>query len=240
MGRRWGIIPTRGVYQGLAFSGALTSGSSPLARGLRGPSPPACLDLGIIPARAGFTGRQSSSRSFLPDHPRSRGVYPRRGVQIHIDRGSSPLARGLPGERGCSVSVLGIIPARAGFTPWPHVAPHILWDHPRSRGVYISSRNASTNGSGSSPLARGLPHPFLIGDTHERIIPARAGFTAGRASALRGVWDHPRSRGVYSHVPGQLRASPGSSPLARGLHLRILGIPTNPYSTRPLLPSLPT
>ena len=75
MGRRWGIIPTRGVYQGLAFSGALTSGSSPLARGLRGPSPPACLDLGIIPARAGFTFVPTFLSNTYEDHPRSRGVY---------------------------------------------------------------------------------------------------------------------------------------------------------------------
>ena len=50
-----------------------------------------------------------------------------------------------------------------------------------------------------------------------RIIPARAGFTAGtgcRASARR---DHPRSRGVYTEAAGKTAGERGSSPLARGL-----------------------
>ena len=47
---------SRGVYQ-LEMTGDIQRyGSSPLARGLRAPSGPAGDDLGIIPARAGFTG----------------------------------------------------------------------------------------------------------------------------------------------------------------------------------------
>ena len=74
--------------------------------------------------------------------------------------------------------------------------------------------------TGSSPLARGLRQVPLGEQDPDGIIPARAGFT------------HPGLVGA--------RHEPGSSPLARGLRLRILGIPTNPHSTRPLLPSLPT
>ena len=51
-------------------------------------------------------------------------------------RGSSPLARGLREsglERGHSV---GIIPARAGFTPDTVNRTVSGLDHPRSRGVY--------------------------------------------------------------------------------------------------------
>ena len=50
-----------------------------------------------------------------------------------------------------------------------------------------------------------------------RIIPARAGFTRSPTGASCGARDHPRSRGVYRQPPGSSRASPGSSPLARGL-----------------------
>ena len=54
-----------------------------------------------------------------------------------------------------------------------------------------------------------------------RIIPARAGFTPciWRPSGAAG--DHPRSRGVYLVVPARCGGSRGSSPLARGLRLRL-------------------
>ena len=90
-------------------------------------------------------------------------------------------------------------------------------DHPRSRGVYLMGRRIQAAPFGSSPLARGLhvaAREFNIG---AGIIPARAGFTAmsRRASSLGR--DHPRSRGVYSTMPTDLKVSAGSSPLARGL-----------------------
>ena len=72
---------------------------------------------------------------------------------------------------------------------------------------------------GSSPLARGLHLPLPFFALESRIIPARAGFTAGRGSQDRDYRDHPRSRGVYH---GQFLARPGpsgSSPLARGLRM---------------------
>ena len=177
MGRRWGIIPTRGVYQGLAFSGALTSGSSPLARGLRGPSPPACLDLGIIPARAGFTNACTSGTHDLRDHPRSRGVYTLSSPLCIDLSGSSPLARGLRAAPGGPVGEGRIIPARAGFTSRRGPCWSSPWDHPRSRGVYHSGTSASAPAQGSSPLARGLRTAGPGASGGSGIIPARAGFT---------------------------------------------------------------
>jgi len=50
-----------------------------------------------------------------------------------------------------------------------------------------------------------------------RIIPARAGFTGGRAPRAQGGRDHPRSRGVYKAVADITDTIDGSSPLARGL-----------------------
>mgnify|MGYP001669969472 CR=1 FL=1 len=49
------------------------------------------------------------------------------------------------------------------------------------------------------------------------IIPARAGFTEVVMVVCGGLWDHPRSRGVYSFTPSLLSQYCGSSPLARGL-----------------------
>ena len=70
---------------------------------------------------------------------------------------------------------------------------------------------------GSSPLARGL-HGRGAGDDLARgIIPARAGFTTGCATASTTARDHPRSRGVYAPFSSSRESQYGSSPLARGL-----------------------
>ena len=183
------------------------------------------------------------------DHPRSRGVY---GIAVSAAltaAGSSPLARGLQAHVGSVEVGGGIIPARAGFTPDNFVGKYTRQDHPRSRGVYFHAVSQMILSRGSSPLARGLRTGAEPRCRPARIIPARAGFTR-----VGVVWhgvplDHPRSRGVYA-TPPSWRTSPlsdhprsrgvyeegctttsktgGSSPLARGLHLRIVGIPTNP------------
>ena len=51
----------------------------------------------------------------------------------------------------------------------------------------------------------------------DRIIPARAGFTAAVMVVVMTVPDHPRSRGVYMGPRHPLGGGAGSSPLARGL-----------------------
>ena len=111
----------------------------------------------------------------------------------------------------------GIIPARAGFTlPFP-ISLSLITDHPRSRGVYSSLAPSCCAGPGSSPLARGLRPLQRQHHGVCWIIPARAGFTLCRARAVSGVWDHPRSRGVYRLIQAAGHRSLGSSPLARGL-----------------------
>ena len=147
---------SRGVY--VIFSAPLVSsiGSSPLARGLHRGERWRVRDVGIIPARAGFTLE-------------SPGVGGEFG-------GSSPLARGLPKRRDGLYAAGRIIPARAGFTqeageaeefPWDHPRSRGVYrlelgergeitDHPRSRGVYQALNAADATLKGSSPLARGL------------------------------------------------------------------------------------
>ena len=176
-------------------------GSSPLARGLPSARHRSSRSGWIIPARAGFTGQGGPARGCGPDHPRSRGVYPQLSAAAPASGGSSPLARGLRSAESLLVLQERIIPARAGFTPAyaAHAAP--LPDHPRSRGVYPIRSHPSRALEGSSPLARGLPRPYLWKDADARIIPARAGFTS------------------LQRVP---RTTPtGSSPLARGLLRRV-------------------
>ena len=152
----------------------------------------------IIPARAGFTRSPRVTSSAARDHPRSRGVYGQRWALITTIAGSSPLARGLPRRSSERMSSMGIIPARAGFTPTVTTHTRYRRDHPRSRGVYVPKVVCPWQRPGSSPLARGLPR----GGTR---------WPAGRP-------DHPRSRGVYPRPRRRGSSSWGSSPLARGLH----------------------
>ena len=112
----WDHPRSRGVYRMPEPSGRGRPGSSPLARGLRGCRFMAHVDGRIIPARAGFTGRDGPAWPCTrgssplarglrrvrvhgargrPDHPRSRGVYTRVLLPWLSSSGSSPLARGL-------------------------------------------------------------------------------------------------------------------------------------------------
>ena len=211
---------SRGVYVRSSRRFVPWSGSSPLARGLlqrlgregrRARIIPARAGftfygelLGavrrIIPARAGFTVERGFQCGEEQDHPRSRGVYGRlRGQELHVD-GSSPLARGLlEGTRWLTRQAA---------------------DHPRSRGVYPARWVAMFLISGSSPLARGLLVAVHRELSRIGIIPARAGFTHPLPRRSGRFRDHPRSRGVYSHVRHLSCVRLGSSPLARGLPCR--------------------
>ena len=107
---------SRGVYESGVRARLYRGGSSPLARGLRDPRRLRRDDAGIIPARAGFTQDCGGPGAPGRDHPRSRGVY-LASLPISVDdRGSSPLARGLPGVPADQRGRPRIIPARAGFT----------------------------------------------------------------------------------------------------------------------------
>ena len=157
-GRRGSDHPrSRGVYWRRSGAWLSPPGSSPLARGLRD---------------HGLHGQLDSV-----DHPRSRGVYAEELRARAGAGGSSPLARGLRIQERHILNAPGIIPARAGFTPWSAPSPSRTADHPRSRGVYRASWASRASRAGSSPLARGL-HMMepIVHDAHG-IIPARAGFT---------------------------------------------------------------
>ena len=127
---------SRGVYPSASALWTPTSGSSPLARGLRSRRNTKAASRGIIPARAGFTIIPLFTTFGTTDHPRSRGVYDLRYPADGGSRGSSPLARGLLLDAGLPDGDEGIIPARAGFTSVGSFSTSSQRDHPRSRGVY--------------------------------------------------------------------------------------------------------
>ena len=84
----------------------------------------------------------------------------------------------------------------------------------------MSSCPPGTRAAGSSPLARGLPHVRTAFLVPGGIIPARAGFTPAGSAGHERPRDHPRSRGVYATEEATTSIWAGSSPLARGLHVR--------------------
>ena len=151
---------SRGVYSLVGSLADAGLGSSPLARGLREPLLGLEVDVGIIPARAGFTWERPATPCGLSDHPRSRGVYAPWGIIPAHVIGSSPLARGLLWTVDGTLARNRIIPARAGFTPSGAGGPRSREDHPRSRGVYDAHGHARAARPGSSPLARGLLLPL--------------------------------------------------------------------------------
>ena len=202
------------------------TGSSPLARGLLLDFSLMGRQFGIIPARAGFTRNARLPAQACTDHPRSRGVYLKANVTANSTEGSSPLARGLRSIRVGGLGWRGIIPARAGFTSPHREGSRFPTDHPRSRGVYPTSRSTCSALTGSSPLARGLLAWRRLSLPWGRIIPARAGFTVRDCGSISSRSDHPRSRGVYPDAALATLLKAGSSPLARGL------LPSRPGARR--------
>ena len=197
---------SRGVYPRPSQERRSSTGSSPLARGLRRRRRWVWWCGGIIPARAGFTP-----------------------TPLECDRwcvGSSPLARGLRDAVPAPAAANRIIPARAGFTRRSGSPTSLTGDHPRSRGVYGGRRSAAFEVDGSSPLARGLHEWADRGQPVRGIIPARAGFTTCRRPGSRSRPDHPRSRGVYAAVVPVGQATPGIIP-ARAGFTRRSGSPTS-------------
>jgi len=215
--RRSGAHPrSRGADLGTTETGQTWTGSSPLARG-----GPKCRvrrlgRSGLIPARAGRTSSSGAISRHSRAHPRSRGADFRTMPCIARNVGSSPLARGGRPDEPQRSPQRGLIPARAGRTPFTDSLAERRRAHPRSRGADCEDLNGEFRETGSSPLARGgrgILRPPEAGDGR---IPARAGRTwLGRECRIP-LRAHPRSRGAdpLAHRLGY--ADRGSSPLARG------------------------
>ena len=120
--------------------------------------------------------------------------------------------------------VLGkrIIPALAGNTRVSVTLSVSRRDHPRSRGEYTGRPSLRGQGSGSSPLSRGILMTTATEITTARIIPALAGNTNPGRGAQTPPRDHPRSRGEYLAFLGEDSLPRGSSPLSRGIQMRVV------------------
>ena len=110
--------------------------------------------------------------------------------------GSSPHTRGLHAGAPRGPARRGIIPAHAGFTLRDGGQEEGAQDHPRTRGVYLSTPQRDVRLTGSSPHTRGLLPPSADDQIAFRIIPAHAGFTSPRRVAFAS------SRGSSPHTRG--------------------------------------
>ena len=111
-------------------------GSPPLARGIRQRMKRAVFRSRITPACAGNTLPSVAALPASGDHPRLRGEYRRSRLSKRLQRGSPPLARGIPIKTETMCSQSRITPACAGNTEsqFHCLAQHE--DHPRLRGEY--------------------------------------------------------------------------------------------------------
>ena len=191
-------------------------GSSPLTRGKLAASEARALQIGLIPAHAGKTGRGCQRVANPAAHPRSRGENPHVVFEPSCCHGSSPLTRGKRTGQMFRSTCSRLIPAHAGKTSGRQSARGPQPAHPRSRGEnrVIGSPLAILHGS--SPLTRGKLKRVGVTLARDRLIPAHAGKTASWRWPSLPVKAHPRSRGENTTSRGSRPRRSGSSPLTRG------------------------
>ena len=112
------------------------SGSSPHVRGARPSRFPRRRRIGIIPACAGSTPSETTSRWRYRDHPRMCGEHVTENYSAGQYEGSSPHVRGAHGHQDRPVPTPGIIPACAGSTGMAPPSCGFGGDHPRMCGEH--------------------------------------------------------------------------------------------------------
>ena len=155
---------SRGENEVPATTGLTLGGSSPLTRGKRVAVGGRGYARGLIPAHAGKTVTHGPPPRPPAAHPRSRGENLSRPRTNPSGGGSSPLTRGKHVPRARIPGGRGLIPAHAGKTRPSISRPLRCKAHPRSRGENLSEVATLETASGSSPLTRGKPEVFGLGD----------------------------------------------------------------------------
>ena len=153
-------------------------------------------------------------------HPRVRGEHDETKTRHGDAAGSSPRARGTRRRRGRERDRRRFIPACAGNTLPPAIAPAGLAVHPRVRGEHETSAGTVRRCIGSSPRARGTHHALPELKRRIRFIPACAGNTIRPIFWCFQVTVHPRVRGEHPDALAGRSRMVGSSPRARGTRLR--------------------
>ena len=192
------------------------AGSSPPARGTRGPPESAHASRRLIPACAGNTPLTPAQHTSNTAHPRLRGEHFPRSSGTMRARGSSPPARGTRFARDVRGRFGRLIPACAGNTSRVFPLGFHESAHPRLRGEHHLPDRTRVKRRGSSPPARGTRCVGARQSIAARLIPACAGNTpfARQTASLSAA--HPRLRGEHAILDVLRGAGFGSSPPARG------------------------
>ena len=140
--------------------------------------------------------------------------------------GSSPHARVTPVGEFARPEISRFIPACAGNAK--NSLSQMTADsvHPRMRGERIRAGMGACRYSGSSPHARGTLFCRQTDSGSFRFIPACAGNAGGWLCRCPDPAVHPRMRGERGRHDVRAQTLTGSSPHARGTHLK-MGIPAN-------------
>ena len=159
-------------------------GSSPRMRGTRQERVERRGRLGIIPAYAGNTRRESTAAQYPEDHPRVCGEHFHSWFGTVHGLGSSPRMRGTRNINPRRTFRMGIIPAYAGNTGRDRIRLHPPRDHPRVCGEHHGAVEPRNCHPGSSPRMRGTLAPSRPRCRRTGIIPAYAGNTQRPANRL--------------------------------------------------------
>ena len=191
-------------------------GSSPRMRGTRQERVERRGRLGIIPAYAGNTRRESTAAQYPEDHPRVCGEHFHSWFGTVHGLGSSPRMRGTRNINPRRTFRMGIIPAYAGNTGRDRIRLHPPRDHPRVCGEHHGAVEPRNCHPGSSPRMRGTRQLVGWRTPESGIIPAYAGNTRAQPASLPANWDHPRVCGEHSTSSKPPDVMSGSSPRMRG------------------------
>ena len=188
----------------------------PARAGKQNPSSGAHHLRGLIPARAGKTTRLRRCPTKRSAHPRAGGENVALAEGVGPAMGSSPRGRGKPRTHGAHARADGLIPARAGKTAGTGGRSPSGASHPRAGGENYREAGTQLLDAGSSPRGRGKRAPTKPPPRPTRLIPARAGKTAGTGGRSPSGASHPRAGG--ENIIRQSRAGTlyGSSPRGRG------------------------
>ncbi len=227
----------RGEHTASGYSGDLSGGSSPRARGTPLSLGAEHYSLRFIPAGAGNTSSLMQNTCGITVHPRGRGEHVAEMVHdvevrrfIPAGAGNTtwrwqcrdpptvhPRGRGEHAGPRRETKLTGrFIPAGAGNTPWGRVCRRHRAVHPRGRGEHGIATSSRRPVSGSSPRARGTLAAREADPRAQRFIPAGAGNTRDSRRSSQPQPVHPRGRGEHASTRRRLGMCCGSSPRARG------------------------
>ena len=169
-----------------------------------------------IPAYAGKTPKAASSISMNSEHPRVCGENYLTDADTMRPDGTSPRMRGKQRFPFEFKNIERNIPAYAGKTLSPELAPINAAEHPRVCGENHRTSFRYHASGGTSPRMRGK-HGVVFGfGRHQRNIPAYAGKTHGWCPMFLPPSEHPRVCGENLSNTRQNSALVGTSPRMRG------------------------